>query len=58
MKRKAAESIGTDDLKRQKAAEPDYCDADPQTDGDGTVIWPAQVKAIEDARDFLRTWFG
>lgn len=58
MKRKAAESIDLPASKRQKEPEPDYCDVAPQTDDDGTVVWPAAAQSIEDARNFIRRWFG
>jgi hypothetical protein len=37
---------------------PDYCDVEPRRDEAGAVIWPAPAKAIEEARNFIVTWYG
>lgn len=58
MKRSISESAKTSKSKKQKEPEPDYCDVAPRSDEDGSIIWPASKEAIEDARNFLRLWFG
>lgn len=56
MKRKATDSGLPAKLKRPREQLPDYCDAEPQRDNSGAIIWPAPERAIEDAREFLREW--
>jgi len=58
MKRSISESAKTPKSKKQREPEPDYCDIAPKLGEDGSIIWPAPAKAIEDARTFLRQWFG
>lgn len=38
---------------KPKPQVPDYTDAEPKKDEDGTTVWPAPANAIEEARDFL-----
>lgn len=58
MKRSISESAKTPKSKKRREPEPGYCDVAPKLDEDGSSIWPAPAKAIEDARTFLRQWFG
>lgn len=58
MKRSISESVKTPKSKKQREPEPDYCDLAPKLGEDGSIIWPAPMEAIEDARKFLRQWFG
>ncbi|KAL9126004.1 MAG: hypothetical protein Q9217_004868 [Psora testacea] len=53
MKRKAADSTAPI-TKRHKERESDYCDATPQHDENGTIIWPASPISMHAARSFLR----
>ncbi|KAL9098598.1 MAG: hypothetical protein Q9163_005778 [Psora crenata] len=53
MKRKAVDSAASKP-KRQREPEPEYCDAKPQRDEDGAIIWPAPPSSMSAARDFLR----
>ena len=57
MKRKAIESQKSSKAKRVREPEPDYCDAQTQEDGNGSIIWPAPTDAIESARSFLEEWY-
>ena len=57
MKRKATGAEATSKSKRQKEPEKDYCDVALRRDDDGSTIWPAKVKAIEEARAFLTAWY-
>ncbi|KAI4202478.1 MAG: hypothetical protein LQ350_002561 [Teloschistes chrysophthalmus] len=54
MKRKATDSQGSSEAKRQKEPVSEYCDVEPRKDDDGAPVWPASPKAIEDARAFLK----
>ncbi|KAL8949905.1 MAG: hypothetical protein Q9222_004018 [Ikaeria aurantiellina] len=54
MKRKAIDARASPAAKRQKESMPEYCDAEPCKDANGTILWPAAPEAIEKARDFLK----
>ena len=56
MKRKAVDAQSNSKVKRQREPEADYCDVQPQRNGDGEPIWPASTDAMENARRFLREW--
>ena len=56
MKRKATEANLSSNAKRMREPEPDYCDAQPLKNEDGSIIWPAPMDAMESARSFLREW--
>lgn len=40
--------------KKPRPQVPDYCDVDPERDGDGNIVWPAPGSAMEEAREFIR----
>ena len=57
MKRKAQDhSLPKAKIKKQSEPQQDYCDAEPRRADDGSILWPADPKAIEDAQEFLRQW--
>ena len=57
MKRKASGSQISSRAKRQRDAEPEYCDVKPEKDDNG-IVWPAPVAALERARGFLKEWYA
>ena len=58
MKRKAVETQTPSKVKRVRESEPDYCDASPQKDDNGSIIWPAPSVSMDSARSFLKEWYG
>ena len=58
MKRKATDSLKGPKAKRAREPLQEYCDAAPQRDEQGSIIWPASAEAIERARSFLREWYA
>ena len=58
MKRKATDSEPAPKAKRTREQEKDYCDIEAVRDGGGNTVWPAPLKAIQDARAFLKLWYA
>lgn len=58
MKRQAIDTPSGFKAKRPKELIPEYCDASPCTDENGSIIWPAASEAIASARHFLKEWYG
>ncbi|KAL8781082.1 MAG: hypothetical protein Q9213_006164 [Squamulea squamosa] len=56
MKRKALDTKGPPQVKRQKEPMPGYCDVQSLKNDNGTILWPASSEAIDSARDFVREW--
>ncbi|KAL2041582.1 hypothetical protein N7G274_005964 [Stereocaulon virgatum] len=54
MKRKAFHPGTNARAQRRKESVIDYCDATPQIDPSGRIIWPASFEAVEAARGFIR----
>lgn len=58
MKRKLNATVSpSKQPKRQQVEVNDYCDVDTRKGPDGSILWPADEEAIENARDFLKEWY-
>ena len=58
MKRKATSSEPGPKAKRPREQEKDYCDFEVVQDDGGNTVWPAPLKAIQNARAFLKSWYA
>lgn len=44
--------------KKPREKLPDYCDVKPKQDDSGEVIWPAPKAVLDQARAFIKEWYG
>ena len=57
LKREASHAGTSPRAQRRKESTEDYCDQSPAIDAAGSIVWPAESKAMEDARGFIREWW-